>query len=425
MQSSIEGGVAIAQMLDLIRRLERNRYGWRVVHLHLSRLRAANRRDFQIRIAANEFEPLLRSQRGELFRLGNGDLVYVWQGDGMAEVDQLVLKLRYLFSGDPLVGGGKRDLDDPEVVGEEDGESSTFCTWYDLEQEYDEFRDQIEQLMRRLDGRRLAEQRADGRPLDPAVLARIEQTLATTDVSSLMRRQPVCALLPGQPPQPIFHETYLAIGELAKRLVPGVDLAADPWLFQRLAETLDRRLLHCLVQQGRTDSEPLSVNLRLATLLSSDFLKFDKQYRRSARDDWREMVIEMQLIDIYAELGAYLFMRDFVRERGYRICLDGLHYLHLPLINRKRLGADLVKLVWSPDLLGETCEKRLDELRGAIKAAGTDRMILCRCDSADAVSWGQSVGIRMFQGYYLDSRLRAVRAPAVGAARTALRALNR
>ncbi len=60
------------------------------------------------------------------------------------------------------------------------------------------------------------------------------------------------------------------------------------------------------------------------------------------------MIIELQLIDIYAELGAYLFIREFVRERGYLVCIDGLHYLHLPLIDRKRLGADLVKVIWTP-----------------------------------------------------------------------------
>ena len=35
------------------------------------------------------------------------------------------------------------------------------------------------------------------------------------------------------------------------------------------------------------------------------------------------MIIELQLIDIFAELGAYLFIREFVRDRGYLMCIDG------------------------------------------------------------------------------------------------------
>jgi hypothetical protein len=99
-----------------------------------------------------------------------------------------------------------------------------------------------------------------------------------------------------------------------------------------------------------------------------------------------------------------------------------LHHLHLPLISRKRLGADLVKLIWSPDLLYEVNPARHEELKSAIRQTGNDRVILCRCDSADAVAWGESLGIRLFQGHYLDSRLRAIRSPAVAEARKALRA---
>jgi LmbE family N-acetylglucosaminyl deacetylase len=103
------------------------------------------------------------------------------------------------------------------------------------------------------------------------------------------------------------------------------------------------------------------------------------------------------------------------------MCIDGLHYLHLPLIDRKRLGADLVKVIWSPDLLDSLNETRREELKAAIKRAGVDRVTLCRCDNADAIRWGQSLGIRLFQGHYVDSRLRAARPPAIALARQALR----
>jgi hypothetical protein len=229
----------------------------------------------------------------------------------------------------------------------------------------------------------------------------------------------VCALLPKISPQPLFAEVHMALRELADTLVPGVDLTADPWLSQRLAESLDRRLLSCLAKQEvGVPSGPISVNLRLATLLSPEFLKFDHDFRRQTSTP---VIVELQLIDIFAELGAYLFIREFARDRGYLMCIDGLHYLHLPLIDRKRLGADLVKMIWSADLLDVLNEARREELRSAIKRVGVDRVILCRCDNADAIRWGQSLGIRLFQGHYVDSRLRAMRPPAIAAARQALR----
>jgi hypothetical protein len=419
MPASAGRGEVEAQLLDYVRQLERSFEGWRAVHVHLSRLKADNRRDYLLRIAASEFSVLLRRFQGELFQLRNGDLVYLWRGAAV-EIDQVVLRLRYLLSDDPLLA----EIG-PEPVADVQPEPETeltpeprLCTWFDLGRNFDSFRFAIEDLVEQA-----ATQPARGtvrRALDPTRLGQLEAKLTGADLSDLIRRQPICAIVAKAPPQPVLREVHLAVGELAERLMPGFDLSADPWLFQRLAETLDRHLLANLAtMDAGEEAEAISINLRLATLLSPDFLKFDQQFRER---DKRQVIVELQLVDIYAEFGAYLFIREFARERGYRICLDGLHHLHLPLISRKRLGADLVKLIWSPDLLYEVNPARHEELKSAIRQTGNDRVILCRCDSADAVAWGEAVGIRLFQGHYIDSRLRAIRSPAVAEARKALRA---
>ncbi len=410
------------QLLDFVKQLERNYYEWRAVHLHLSQLRAQNRRNYQLRVAASEFDGLLRRFRSELFELSNGDIVFLWHGGSRAEVDPVVLRLRYLFSDDPLAKATEsvtpehlEGLVEPGF--EAQGSSGRLCTWFELEREYDRLRLHLEELIELLgagEGAAVVEQ-----PLDPGRLARLESSLASTDLSSLSRRQSVCAVLPKNPPQPLFSEVYIALRELAQALVPGVDLAADTWLFQRLAESLDRRLLTCLAKGDlKVPQGSISLNLRLATLLTPEFLKFDHDFRRKSG---QPVIIELQLIDIFAELGAYLFIREFMRDRGYLVCIDGLHHLHLPLIDRKRLGADMVKVIWSPDLLDGLNEERAEELRLAIKRVGFDRIILCRCDTTDAIRWGQSFGIRLFQGHYIDSRLRAARPPAIAAARQAMR----
>jgi hypothetical protein len=423
MQPSSDRGQVASQLLDYVKRLERNPYDWRAVHLHLSQLKAQNRRHYQLRVAASEFDSLLRKFNSELFQLSNGDIVFLWHGGGPADVDPVVLRLRYLFSDDPLANAAAAV--EPEDSGgwiapiEEGPVSGKFCTWYELEREYDRLCVHLEELSDALragaNEGSVAEQ-----PLDPARLARLETSLASMDLSNLSRRQAICAVLAQSGPQPLFNEVYIAIRELAKAMLPGVDLTADTWLFQRLAESLDRRLLTCLASREVAAPEgAISLNLRLATLLSPEFLKFDHEFRRQTS---APVILELQLIDIFAELGAYLFIREFVRDRGYLICIDGLHHLHLPLIDRKRLGADMVKVIWSPDLLDFSNEERREELKLAIKRAGVDRVILCRCDTTEAIRWGQSFGLRLFQGHYVDSRLRAARPPAIAAARQAMRA---
>jgi hypothetical protein len=423
MQASSERGPVETQLLAYVKRLERNYYDWRAVHLHLSQLKAQNRRDYQLRVAASEFDGLLRQFNSELFQLSNGDIVYLWHTGSFAQIDPVVLRLRYLFSDDPLANATNSATDDREDIllepRDEAPQVGKFCSWYELEREYDAFCIHLEEFLESLQTAAAQGGARAGAPLDPGRLVQLETSLTTIDLSGLSRRQSVCAVLAQAGPQPLFSEIYVAIRELANTLVPGIDLTADTWLFQRLAQSLDRRLLTCLAQHELTVPQgAISLNLRLATLLSPEFLKFDNEFRRQAASP---VIIELQLIDIFAELGAYLFIREFVRDRGYLVCIDGLHHLHLPLIDRKRLGADLIKVIWSPDLIDGLNEERREEIRVAIKRAGVDRVILSRCDSADAIRWGHAFGLRLFQGHYVDSRLRAARPPAIAAARQAMR----
>jgi len=104
-------------------------------------------------------------------------------------------------------------------------------------------------------------------------------------------------------------------------------------------------------------------------------------------------------------MGAYMFARDFMRERGYRICLDGLNHLTLQFIDRDRLGLDLLKLIWTPDMADDVTGTRATELKEHVDRCGRARIILSRCDSDEAVRFGQSLGITMYQGRYVDRLL--------------------
>src|SRR3546814_19609687 len=104
-------------------------------------------------------------------------------------------------------------------------------------------------------------------------------------------------------------------------------------------------------------------------------------------------------------MGAYMFARDFMRERGYRICLDGLNHLTLQFIDRERLGLDLLKLIWTPDMADDLSGSRTSELKEHIDRCGRARLILARCDSDEAVRFGQSPGITMYLGRSIDTLL--------------------
>ena len=143
--------------------------------------------------------------------------------------------------------------------------------------------------------------------------------------------------------------------------------------------------------------QAFSLNLNVSTLISPQFLDFDETLSKRTRSG---VVIELQLIDIYSDLGNYLFARDFLRERGYKFCLDGMSHLSLPLVTRGDLGVDLVKLFWGADMAEQLNGPHGEALREAVRKMGSERLILAHCDSEQALEFGLSLGITLYQGIY-------------------------
>lgn len=385
-------------LLDYAQRLDRHRQGRRAVHIHLSGLKPQNRRDHHIRIAANTFEELVKQFEGQIFMLATGDLIFVCRDAAISDIDEAIMRLRYLFSEDPLTQ-------------QTDGEEDKFCTWYNIEAQYPKFLAMAERLYEEEQKRtrRLQAASTQGggdqvdtrKPLGPEQLGRLEQFLRQADLSSLMRRQSICAMAPQAAPKPVFKELFISIGDLARTVLPDVNLAANRWLFQHLTQTLDRRMLKILSRGDDSDLlASFSINLNVETLLSPEFLQFDSSLRMGSRGT---IVIELQLLDIFADINAFIFARDFVREKGYRICLDGVSHLTLPFIDRQKMSVDLVKIVASPTMSDEMEAAALAEFKTMVERVGKARIILSRVDSPTQARFGQQAGIPMFQGRHIDS----------------------
>ncbi|CAA7624457.1 hypothetical protein [Magnetospirillum sp. UT-4] len=396
-------------LLDYLQRLERHRSERRAVHLHISSLLVQNRREQHMRIAHGTFENLVKMLQAQVFNLASGDMMIVYKAQAQDELESAIVKLRFLFSDDPL------------ILDEETGERP-FCTWYDLDREYDVLVALAQKLLAEEQARRRAEmekataaQRAadkpKGMPFTPELLAKMEANLGQADLSNLMRRQAVCAVVGKASPQPVFHELFISISDLRQALIPNVNLNSSPWLFQELTETLDKRVLSLLNKHDdRTLEGDISINLNVSTILSPEFLTFDDNVKAAMRGT---IVLELQKVDIFGDLSAYMFARDFAHDRGYRICVDGLNYAMLRYVDRERLGADLIKLIWD-----DVLTRQPDQTAEVLKRIGVTRIILSRCDTPTAIEFGQSMGITLFQGRYVESELlNSMRQKGIGRAR--------
>ncbi len=391
-------------LLDYVQKLEKHRRGRRAVIVRLSGLQAVNRREHHVRIAVNTFEAMVKQLKGQIFSLSNADLVFIFKESALDEVEAAIVKLRFLFS------------DDPMLIDEGAPGKLSFAEWLLLERDYEHLLQVAQQASSEEQQRRTQEfakgftaqqtlrTLTRGDPLSPPMLAKLEDALARADLANMMRRQAICAIVGKAAPQPVFNELFISIADLRETLLPNVNLASSPWLFQQLTETLDRRVLALLNKHDdRTIAGDISINLNVQTLLSPEFLTFDDNIKASMRGT---IVLELQKVDVFADLGAFLFARDFAHDRGYRVCMDGVNLESLPFIDRERLGLDLIKVVWDPAMLNGELPNGMS-LETYMNRCGPSRAILCRCDTQDAVDAGQEMGITLFQGRHVEALVTA------------------
>jgi EAL domain-containing protein (putative c-di-GMP-specific phosphodiesterase class I) len=393
-----------ALLVDYVQKLERHRRGRRAVFIRLSGLQVANRREHHIRIAINTFEVLVKQLKGQVFSLSSADLIFIFKETALDEVEAAVVKLRFLFSDDPL-------LADEGFSGK-----PSFADWFLLERDYEallqmaqraadeEQQRRTQEFAKNVTAQQSSKQLGRGDPLTPTVLAKIEQSLARADLANMMRRQAISAIVGKAAPQQVFLELFISIADLRETILPNINLASSPWLFQQLTETLDKRVLSLLNKHDdRTVAGDVSINLNVQTLLAPEFLTFDDNLKAAMRGT---IVLELQKVDVFADLGAFLFARDFAHDRGYRICIDGVNIESLPFVDRERLGVDLIKIVWDQSMVNGMLPNGTT-LESYVQRCGASRVILCRCDAQDAIETGQSVGITLFQGRHVEALLAA------------------
>ena len=396
--------------------------GWIAIHFHLSDLLDEYKSEYQIKIAINLINDLLKNYDGTIFLLGDYSIMVVCYRMEPVIKEKLTFQLRYLY------------MDDPLAYTETGQENPKFCNVYDLKRDWQEFFALCSHRMvmstrkataatpsERPEAKIPVIEQAEAQPIEtvlPSIaaaagidhgelsasqLAVIENNLRAADVQAAIRRQPVCAVLADTKIRRVFDELYLNITHLRRMIKSDVDFLSNRWLFKYITHILDERMIDLLRSKPeRYLDSPISINLNVETLLSSRFAEFDASISPANKV---AIVLEIPIIDIFADMAAYTLARNEVQKLGYRVCLDGVTTSSFTSINREKLGLDLVKMQWNADMDADLESEESKALIDAVQATGTNRLILCRCDNKSAVEYGQALGISLYQGRYLDSLL--------------------
>lgn len=393
-----------ALIFDYLKKIESRISEFQAMFLFISKLQNQSLRSSRRQALFETFETVVKKNGGEMFALPNEDIVIIFNRSAFDAVKACLVKIRFVLHDDPLI---KSSID---LM------NSDFVKLYELGSEQEVFRGIIREAAKHapvFDGEERGvsvpqpsfgvQNRKVRKPLTPLLLAKMRRALAMMDFSSLIRRQSVCAVIGKAPPQMIFDEVFVSIADLRDMIMPDVDLVSNPWLFQYLTETLDKRVL---VNVSRHDDGSLtsnfSLNLNVSTILSDEFLEFDKNVNPLQRST---IVLELQLTDIFSDIKAFILAKTFAQYRGYKICIDGITVDKLKYIDREQIDGDLIKIIWHPTFMDVINEDK--HFTDYVNKAERARMILCRVDDPKAVEVGNSLGINLYQGRYIQRMLAA------------------
>lgn len=367
---------------------------WSAVVFHLHLLADQYRSEYQLKIALNLAHDLLSSSEGRIFSFPDGAVAVLCNNITGVLTNKLIFQLRYLC------------MDDPLAYNEDGYENPDFCTIFRLGADWQKCMNFATRRMtttaRGEKSEGTPENRVKGHlPFSASRLATIERDLAQLDLTPALRRQPVCALVPGGPIKRVFDELYINMMHLRQLLKVDVDFLSNKWLFKSLTQLLDERVMALVKNDSaRQLAQPVSININLEALLTDWFAEFDAALAPSQKV---AVVFEVPVVDVFADMAAYNYARESVQRLGYRICIDGLTTQSFLHIDRDRLRADLVKLQWNADVAADLTTPENAMLHTAIEKCGANRVILCRCDNKQAVDYGLALKLSLFQGRYLDS----------------------
>jgi hypothetical protein len=240
-------------------------------------------------------------------------------------------------------------------------------------------------------------QRAPSAPL-PAMqpVPPLEAMLAQADLTSFLHWQTVCRVRPNQPPEIRFHQLTVSMAKLGEVLLPGIDLAGSGWLERQLAACTEQRLLSMIERSIGDEFPPVIVlPLRLTTLLSETFLRFDHQLPMARRGT---IAIAVEAAHVFADLNDWMIAAPYLAARGYPLGFFSSSPRAASLLQWRRLGAGWIKVPYGRDHT---------VISGLASAHDREGIILCDIDTQAALDVGLAAGIHSFAGRYVDQLLRA------------------
>jgi len=372
------------KLLFALERIENNHANFYGIIFNLSRLQERNRSDFQLKIAFNIVKDFFRDKDDSVFLCKDGDIILVFQAQSKNFLEKVIFQLRYLFIDDPL------SFRKPKV------ENPDFCSVYMLDFQWHDFvklcRAKVAEE-KKVETITVKEETVlEGEPALGVDLTKLENDINSLNLANFIRAQEICAISNGNITK-IASDLYISIVHVRDFLGYGLEYIENDLIFSFLKKHLYANFINFLSANITKLEGPLSFPLALDNILSKEFYNLHNTLSKRSN-----VIIGISIREIFADGAKYREVARLLKELGYKICLYDFDFYNINYIDRNALGVDLIKFPFDPfsDQLIE------QNLFNSINKLGRNRVILSEIDDQEALSFGQSIGISLFQGRYIS-----------------------
>jgi EAL domain-containing protein (putative c-di-GMP-specific phosphodiesterase class I) len=424
----------IDELYSFIRSIRRYPAGYRAIHLHLSVLDRLHKQPHHRRTIATAFNKLVHANDGKLFWLRNFDLFFICKDCPQSAIEAAKIDALRSIIDSPVIKAIINESRDDDL-----------CDWYDLTTEYSVFYTLVENLFNS-DGE-LDIAQSDNKknsleslilnsenikkepqvvsndtkiqkktertlpdydtilsknvlpPMGPMQLDKLERNVLNIDIFGLISEQNICVIVDKSAPEVIFTKRYISQIEVNKALLPGFNIAADKWLFQRLTKTFDLKIMQSLVDNKNFPTGVLSINMNVSTIFTKKFDGFIVKQKQLSKNP---LIVEIPLFDIMSNLTEYFKAQEKLTKLGCKICISKMDIQSLYILNRELINVDFIKIHWHKSYKRTLGIEEKDKIINAIKAQGKMRVVLSDCDSQEALEFGNQIGIVIYQGFEVD-----------------------
>lgn len=371
------------QVTDALARIRTLGVPFCAVHVAMSKLKPDNRGYRQLEIVSHLFEPLLNHASARLFLLSNKDFLLLTANPVMSVIEDILLQIQSLFADDPFIlTGGKND----------------FFQTFLLQQE----QDKLETLLAQKPNLPIATSHPKiedhsthiQEPIFQKLNKLVEAIKQIPDMLPFLRRSTVIGFNTDATNYEAFQQFYISLDVLQSKITSYRDIANDQKLMCFLSQVLDERLMDIIPTVHLTHyPKAIGVALNVESVLSD---LFDKMIQSLSN----RIIAQFHTADILAHLSLYHRVCQKLRDKRIAWIVCDMQVGSINLLDWSLFGAPYIRVAWSP--LWKDQEKTV-LLRQFIRQHPETHLIFANCDCKEALLFGCKVGIRLFEGNFIDT----------------------